>query len=88
MIGHSDQRLEESLTVTVRQLAGLLRVSMRHVQQMNSVGLLPRPVRLGRSVRWLRSTIESWLNAGAPNRAQWERKQEVQEAGSRPDSTA
>ena len=32
----------------------------------------PRPVRLGRAVRFSRIEIEAWIAAGAPPRARWE----------------
>ncbi len=60
------------LCVSVRDLAGMLSMSVRHIQRMDAAGKLPRSVRLGRSKRWVRSEIESWLRAGMPNRKAWE----------------
>jgi predicted DNA-binding transcriptional regulator AlpA len=37
-----------------------------------SGGRIPPGFRLGRSRRWLRSEIDAWLQAGAPEAAQWE----------------
>ncbi len=54
------------------ELAGLLGISVRHLRRMNTAGLLPKPVRFGRSTRWVAETIQQWLRAGSPSRAEWE----------------
>ena len=43
---------------------------------MNAAGKLPKPIRLGRSVRWPVFEIEAWLAAGAPDRETWEAMKE------------
>jgi predicted DNA-binding transcriptional regulator AlpA len=53
----------ERLALTVRDVAGLLGISERHVWKLHSTSRLPRPIRLGRSVRWLRRDIEAALEA-------------------------
>jgi len=60
------------LAYSAAQLADRLNVSLRHVRRMDAAGKLPRPVRLGRSVRWPLREIEAWLSAGAPDRRTWE----------------
>ncbi len=57
----------------LREVAELLGVSARHVERLDSSGLLPRPVRLGRAKRWRRHELTAWLESGAPDRASWER---------------
>ena len=54
------------------ELAARLGVSLRHVRRMDSAGMLPRPVRLGRAVRWSADDLDAWLAAGAPDRRAWE----------------
>ena len=34
--------------------------------------MLPRPLHLGRSVRWTLEEIRAWLAAGAPSQKEWE----------------
>ena len=53
-------------------LAKLLQVSLRHVNALNASGRLPKPIRLGRSVRWPREELVRWIAAGAPSRDAWE----------------
>ena len=58
--------------VDIRTLARMLGVSVRHVERMEASGKLgPRPVRLGRSKRWLLTDIEEWLRGRCPNRDLW-----------------
>jgi predicted DNA-binding transcriptional regulator AlpA len=33
--------------------------------------LMPAPMRLGKLLRWSKEEITSWLDAGAPDREQW-----------------
>ena len=70
------------LALSADELADKLGVSLRHVRRMDSAGLLPRPIRLGRSVRWPVETIQAWVAAGAPDRQRWE------QINSRPDRRA
>ena len=67
------------LVFSAAEVAHVLGVSTRHVWVLNSSGRLPRPIRLGRAVRWNAAEIQDWLNAGAPQRDAWEaQKQCVQ----------
>lgn len=75
--GPGDTRLTtvvsvDSLVFTAEQLAQALGVSRAHAFRLHSRGLLPRPFRLGRTLRWDRATIDRWLAAGAPPRDRWE----------------
>lgn len=62
----------ESLALTGDELAKLLGISRRHLHTLDRTAKVPRPIRLGQSVRWPRSEIIQWLAAGAPPREQWE----------------
>lgn len=57
-------------------LAAYLSVSPSHVSRLDSAGRIPRPIRLGGSVRWHRPTIDAWLAECARtgetiDRAEW-----------------
>ena len=60
------------MALTSADLAKQLGISQRHLHTLNKAGKVPKPFRLGISVRWARSDIEHWLSAGAPDRAEWE----------------
>jgi predicted DNA-binding transcriptional regulator AlpA len=58
-----------------KELSGVLSVSQRHVWRLNAAERLPKPVRLGRCVRWLESDIREWLGMRCPSRAVFEKRQ-------------
>ncbi|RIK81904.1 MAG: hypothetical protein DCC68_07565 [Planctomycetota bacterium] len=64
--------LAAPLVIDAEELALLLGVSKRHLWSLNAQQRLPRPIRLGRSVRWAHDEVRSWIAAGAPDRSTWE----------------
>ncbi len=62
----------EPLAVPAPEAAKMLGISLSHFYALNSSARLPRPVRFGKSVRWPVSVLNRWLEAGAPNREEWE----------------
>ena len=58
--------MDSAKLLTVRDVARLLSVSTRQVWRLREHGQLPRPVRLGGSVRWRAEELCDWLDAGAP----------------------
>ena len=65
------------MAVSARDLAVMLGVSLRQVWRLNSAGKLPKPIRLGGSVRWNRAEIHQWFEAGCPDRRTWEARKGV-----------
>lgn len=61
--------------VDVKELSLILSVSQRHIWRLNAAEKLPRPVRMGRSVRWCETDIQEWLDMGCPSRAAFEKRQ-------------
>ncbi len=59
----------QSLLIDSRQVGELLNLSTRTVWRLLSAGKLPEPVRIGRSVRWSRSDLETWIANGCPETA-------------------
>jgi predicted DNA-binding transcriptional regulator AlpA len=70
-------KVREALAISARDLAEMLDVSLRQVWRLNSAGKLPKPIRLGGSVRWNRAEIQSWFEAGCPDRKAWDTMTEV-----------
>ena len=62
----------DRLALSAAEVAKLLGISERHLWALNSSGRLPRPVRLGRAVRWNLAELRGWLDAGCPERSRWE----------------
>jgi predicted DNA-binding transcriptional regulator AlpA len=65
----ANQPVPELLDVC--QAAKLLSVSRRHFLRMNDAEQVPAPIRLGRSVRWGRTELTSWVQHGCPPRKRW-----------------
>jgi len=60
------------LALRPREAAKALGISLRHLHTLNASGRLPRPIRLGRSVRWRADELRDWVDAGCPPRDKWE----------------
>jgi excisionase family DNA binding protein len=54
-----------ALLLKVDQVALMLGLSERTVWRLVETGEIPRPIKLGRSVRWSRSTIERFVTQRA-----------------------
>ena len=52
--------------LNVRGVAQILAVSIRQVWRLHSQGLLPKPLRIGGSVRWRQEDLAAWLDARCP----------------------
>jgi predicted DNA-binding transcriptional regulator AlpA len=66
------------LTLTPEDFAAALSISRSQFFKQQSAGKIgPTPVYFGaRAPRYLRSEVEEWLRAGAPNRLTWQRLRE------------
>ena len=72
MVNSKQVEASDSAVLTANAAAALLGISERHVWSLHASGRLPRPIRLGRSVRWRRGELLEWLDAGCPPRDRWE----------------
>ncbi len=60
----SDTRLATiTLLLDVKGVASTLGLGVRTVWRLSSTGVLPAPIAIGRSKRWERRAIESWIAA-------------------------
>lgn len=50
--------------IEAKELCELLCISEATVWRHREAGLIPRGVKIGRSVRWRLSEIEAWMEAG------------------------
>jgi len=58
---------DEMALMDARDVARRLNVSTRTVWRLLSAGQLPKPVRIGRSVRWRHEVLEEWIRLGCPD---------------------
>lgn len=60
------------LLLTAKQASMLCSKSLRTWRTWDSAGLIPRPIRIGRSTLWRRGELCEWIAAGCPKRDVWE----------------
>jgi len=65
-------KTRQVLTITAKELALVLGISPRQVWRLNAMGKLPKPIRLGGSVRWKISEIADWIDSDCPDLQTWE----------------
>ena len=59
-------------TYTLNNLSTLLQRSLPSLHRDLAAGRLPRPLRIGKSLRWLKTDVEEWLSLGCPSREEFE----------------
>ena len=58
--------MTQEILLTAKEVAKLLRLSMRSFWRLKSEGVMPAPIKLGRSIRWATRTINDWIDRGCP----------------------
>ena len=69
---------EDCQLINAKELAKMLSLSKRQIHRLNACGKIPRPVRIGGSVRWDREEILRWITASCPNREDWDTQKGVE----------
>lgn len=64
--------------LTAKSVGEILSLSKRQIFRLKSSGRIPAPVRIGGSVRWKQTDIESWIALGCPDRKMFEVMEGVQ----------
>lgn len=54
------------LLITVEEFAELMQLSVRTIWRLNSSGQVPKPVRIGGTVRWRLEEVRNWIAEGCP----------------------
>jgi predicted DNA-binding transcriptional regulator AlpA len=62
----------EALLIDSEGVQKMLSISRTHFFRLNASGLIPKPVRLGRSTRWRVQELHAWIAAGMPPRVRWD----------------
>ena len=50
------------MCISIKGVAEMLGVSVRHVERLEAAGRLPRAIRLGRAKRYFLHDIERWIS--------------------------
>jgi predicted DNA-binding transcriptional regulator AlpA len=68
---------KESVLLTVKDVVKFAQVGRSFVYQEVAAGRFPKPVKLGRSVRWLKSEVLAWVQGKALNREAYTEGKEI-----------
>lgn len=66
MSPHRIDFANDSLMLSIRDVAKLMQCSDRHISNLRNDGRMPPPVKLGTLVRWPSAVIRDWIQAGCP----------------------
>ena len=61
----------DALLLTAAEAGRLCGIGVRTWWRLHTMGCVPMPVKLGRAVRWKRSELLAWIEAGCPPRTKW-----------------
>lgn len=59
-------KVEGAFLWGLEEVASVLGISPAHVRRLADAGKLPRPIKLGRAVRWRVRDIEGFVESGRP----------------------
>ena len=62
----TDNTVRPTELMDAAALADLLCCSTRHLYRLCESAKMPRPIKLGRLVRWRREEIDRWIEQGCP----------------------
>ncbi len=68
----NDPPKKESLLADARTVAAMLGISRTTFFTMRAGGKVPKPIKLGRCVRWRIAEIEEWVQSDCPPLDRWE----------------
>ena len=67
-----ETKTESIQLLNAKQFAAKLGLSKRSIHRMNSCHVIPKPLRIAGSIRWIEAEIDAWILAGCPDRKTWE----------------
>lgn len=56
-----------AVLMTIEDLAAILGCSPRHIRRLVNSNRIPRPIKLGALLRWIKADVDRWIAAGCPN---------------------
>lgn len=70
--GHTTNASTQPLLLSAKAAAALCGKSLRTWRTWDAAGMIPRPVRIGRSTLWRADELRAWIAAGCPRRDEWD----------------
>lgn len=53
--------------LTMHDVVALTGFARSHIHALVNTGRMPKPLKIGRSIRWRASDIDAWIDAGCPS---------------------
>ena len=75
----------QPLLLTALQAAAMFQKTERTWRTWDSIGKIPRPMRVGRALYWRLEELNAWIDSGCPAREDWENLTKVTAAVALPD---
>jgi predicted DNA-binding transcriptional regulator AlpA len=70
-VRQTSDKSDAALLVDAKAAAEFCGKSLRTWRSWDSAGLIPNPVRIGRSTLWRIEELRAWVEAGCPRRKDW-----------------
>ena len=66
------EKVKDKIEVTselidIASIAQMLKCSTRHVRRLIEARRIPRPIKLGKLLRWIKADIDRWFIEGCPD---------------------
>jgi predicted DNA-binding transcriptional regulator AlpA len=68
---------DQPLLLDAANAAALCSVSLRTWRDWDAIGRCPAPIRFRRNLRWSRRELEAWVDAGCPDRLEWNERRRL-----------
>ncbi|MEN6384828.1 MAG: helix-turn-helix domain-containing protein [Phycisphaerales bacterium] len=66
--GQQTVTAKTAVFISIDDVANMLDCSTRHVRRLADWGRIPKPVKLGAMLRWVKADLEKWVADGCPTR--------------------
>ena len=63
--------MDRTKLLNIKELAELLKISRRSCYREVDAGLIPKPPKIGVSIRWRSGELDQWIADGAPTMRQF-----------------
>jgi predicted DNA-binding transcriptional regulator AlpA len=64
---------DNPVLLTAAQASAMFQKTERTWRTWDALSMIPRPMRIGRSLYWRLGELKAWIEAGCPRREEWER---------------
>jgi len=67
-----EAKFSQTQLLTAKQFGQKLNLSKRSIHRLNACGQIPKPLKIGGSIRWNEQEVSAWISAGCLDRKRFE----------------